>query len=421
MGSALRGPAAGLLIACVTLALCEGALRLCVQPTNLGYGLLFGQVLPPLTLVLPADSDTQSNRRIWHVRGVRNPKNITKSDLQGSLREDESLGYTYIESTVSVHGWWHSNNIGASTPIDTMPRVPKGKTRVFVFGESFARGSRIPQTEAWSSILERANPKVEMVNMGVDGFGMGQSLLRYQSIRNKFDGNVVMFLFVPDADLWRDVNTMRSLGEGWWAYDILPRYVINGDGIEAVRGPYPIGTDIYKHDVPTPTQTVRDHLRKYDRFYFPALFESPPVIGRLVLYKVFAKAAGEALKQHVFNTLRWDMDSEGMAVERRIFREAAAMAKEKGERFVLVVLPDPDLVDRLQQTSGPKEEATWNRRLAIFQADGLATIDLLPDMRSLTHEDLDRGFDKSHYGPRANRALAGFLGKKLDALGLLSR
>ena len=40
---------------------------------------------------------------------------------------------------------------------------------------------------------------------------MGQAFLRYGQIRNTLDYDIVLLMFVPAEDLWRDINTLRSL------------------------------------------------------------------------------------------------------------------------------------------------------------------------------------------------------------------
>jgi hypothetical protein len=91
----------------------------------------------------------------------------------------------------------------------------EGSRRVAVFGDSFAAGTRVPQESTWTGSSKRNRPGLEVVNFGVDGYGMGQALLLDRRMRDRIDYGVALYVFVPWHDPWRDVNVVRYLGEGW--------------------------------------------------------------------------------------------------------------------------------------------------------------------------------------------------------------
>ena len=97
--------------------------------------------------------------------------------------------------------------------------------------------------------------------------------------RVKYD--MVLFVFVPPADLWRDINTIRSLAQSWYSYTVAPRCFTEEDRLSCVSGPYARGSDTYRLDGVQMTEKLRGHLRQYDRFYFPSVYEDIPVIGTL--------------------------------------------------------------------------------------------------------------------------------------------
>jgi len=81
---------------------------------------------------------------------------------------------------------------------------------VLVFGDSFASGSRVPQEAAWPAVLEAGTPGLEVVSLGVDGYGLAQSWLRYRALGGAVAHDVVVLTLSPRADLERDAATTRS-------------------------------------------------------------------------------------------------------------------------------------------------------------------------------------------------------------------
>jgi hypothetical protein len=416
----LFGLALSLAALVVGLVIFEIGGHLFLQPCMGCYGQLFGRALPPILVLTEGAVPPADPRTVWQNKnngnkGNSNPLQLTLGDLFGIKREDPYLGYTAMEASNSVNGWWVSNNIGARSNVPTLPKVARGNKRLFVFGESYGQASRVAQDKTWFALLQADEPHSEIVNMAVDGYSMGQSYLRYLTVRDKFEWNSVMFIFVPESDLWRDINTERFLAEGWGAYTILPRLILDGDGIKLVPGPYPIGSDIYVHDVPTVTPRVLDHLRSYDRFYFPLLYESPRFLGDLISYKLIAKTLGWAKLMRVYNDAKMNLHSEAMEIVRRIFKAVNSDTIKTQKTFILSLLPDPVLLSQIRADRNSPAHALWNERVQLFIQDGLHVVDLMPDLLDLPESKVDRGYDQSHYGPKTNRALAHLFKEKLEA------
>lgn len=398
----------------------EVVARLLIQPSPDCYGVLFGRPLPPCLVLAQGKTPVNNPNSIWKKKDLPNPDQLTVGDLWGFQREDKVLGYATEENKRSVNGWWESNNIGARSKTPTTKQIPRGKRRLLVFGESFSLASRVSQENTWLHHLEDQESGLEIVNLGVDGYGMGQAFLRYLSFRDKLDWNSTVFVWVPDADLWRDINTVRYLGERWIAYTVMPRFVLDGDGIRAVPGPYEIGSEIYDRDVPVMTERVRQHLRTFDRFYLPLRYESPPVLGHLITYKLLAQIIADRQYWKVYDSSLLDPRSEAFEVTRRIFRNAQKDVREHRGGFDLIVLPGPTLVGKLRGQPDAQARKAWDERIRILRADGLNPIDLLDDLLQLRPDQIDLGYDRSHYGPRANRLLADILRRKLTTTGVLS-
>jgi hypothetical protein len=399
----------------LSVALFEGVVRLVIRPSSMSYGTLLGRELPPVRVVPPPQSgspprDTRDDATAKQPTDVRDPAAseddttpVSSADLQGLFREDRLLGYAPLERATSPHGWWMWNNIGARATTDTTPQQSPGKPRVLIFGESYASGSRVRQKDAWPTVLG-ATTGADVVNLAVDGYSMGQALLRFREVTRSIDYAVAMLVFSPTADLWRDVNTIRSLAHRSWNSDtVMPRFVVQDGRLVLVRGPYEVPSDVYVENAGGLREPLRRHLHAYDRFYFAARHEIPPLIGDLVLWKIAATLYATSERAALLRRLRVehiDLDSEAMQMSRKIFETMRDEVQAHGRRFMLVFLPEPHDVRRIRH-----DPRNWRQVMDRLCA-GLDCIDLAPALTRVPAEEIDRGHDGTHYGPKMNRLVA---------------
>ena len=362
-------------------------LRAFLETSPEGEIKLFQQELPPLKIFSSPYSSLSSKNG-----------EPSEKDLAGIFRSEGGF-YSYQENAISPMGWWRSNNIGASSFRFTEKRIPKGKKRLLVFGDSYARGSRIPMEQSWGNVLQYAQPKLEVVNLAVDGYSMGLSLQRFQKIAENYDFSSVLFVFSPDSDLWRDVNVIRYLGEGWPGIAVFSRYALE-DGRLVLIQP---SAKLLENGGASPE--ARAFLRKYDPFYISFLYDSPPIFGRLVIYKVFAKVLGELQRKRIFERMKTDMQAESMQVTEQIFSAAEKMAKDRGKEFVLILLPEPNVVFEIKAQTNGFRKKVWQERASFLRARGWKVVDLLPMFEAMPLESIDRGYDGSHYGAKVNRLI----------------
>jgi hypothetical protein len=382
----------------------EGAARIAIKPSPTSYGTILGRDLPPVRIIppeapLPASAAPAREG---------DSQLITWGDLQGVMREDPLLGYAPLEGATSPHGWWIANNIGARSTTDTSSETPPGKKRVLIFGESFTSGSRVRQEDAWATLLAASTVDLEIINLAVDGYGMAQSFLRFRATTRLHEYDMAMLVFVPAVDLWRDVNTIRSLAKpDWNSYTVMPRFVVDEGRLTLVKSPYEIGSEVYRDNAHGLSETLRRHLRVYDRFYFRTRYESPPIIGDLVLWKIAATVYFTLRKAILFRTMgvgHVDLGSEAMQVSRKIIEAMRDEVEARSKQFVLVILPEHSGLRKIHRSARSAEN--WQRMVSTFCEGRVQCIDVTPALLSAPPEELDRGHDGTHYGPKMNRIVA---------------
>ena len=386
----------------VTLVALEVGLRAFVLPSPGSAGRLFGSELPPVRLV---------PREAPHVeRREAPPGRIRRDDLTGLFREDPVLGYAPREQARSTNDWWQSNNLGARARRDTSPAIVPGTTRVLVFGDSFAAGSRVPQESAWPAVLEAGQPDLEVVNLGVDGYSAAQSLLRYRVLRDRLAHDIVVLTLSPRADFWRDVNTLRAL-LGWSSYTVMPRFVVDDGRLRFVPGPYDPPAAIYADNRTALSPRLRDHLRRYDRFYVPWMHEPlpAPLAGSVLVQFVLARWHAALLQRRQWQAL--DPREEAVAVSARIARAMRDDAAARGTRFLLVLLPSERDLGQLRRSAAYRND--WQAIAAALAQDAVPCLDLAPTLLAAPADRIDRGFDGTHHGPRTNALIAAAVARAL--------
>jgi hypothetical protein len=385
-----------------TLLLMEIAERLLRTPDDGGDGALFGIVLPPFAVV-PRGRAEETDRSQPYGDLVADDRKITVGDVAGYHRFDSVLGYTHLENTVSVNGWWRSNEIGARQAGPTSKQTPAGVRRVLLLGESFAHGSGLPTEQGWAAVAEAGDSAMEIVNLAVDGYSVAQAYLRYASLEAELDHDGVWLMFVPNVDLWRDVNTLRTLGEPWKVQAMMPRFVLDSGSLRVARSPYAGASDLVDRNAGGLDPVLRDHLRRYDRFYFPREYERTPVLDHLLTYKVAVAAYGRYARGAIRRSL-WEPGSEALEISRAIVQRLHDETASRRRAFVLLVLPTMNDLYRFQDDAG--HERRWEA-LVRFVCDGpWRCVDLAPPLRRIARGDLDTAADGQHFGPRVNRAIA---------------
>lgn len=272
-----------IIITIVTLVFLEIGLRQLVQPSQNSYGLIFNRELPPMN-ILPSDAilnweSQKDSSNEWVDSLTVKGKKITISDLSGVHREDELSGFAEKENSVSTNGWWKSNNFGARSSKPISPNKLPNRERVLFFGDSFTAGCAVPENETFNYYLNERKKNIEFINFGVVGYSMGQAFLRFKTLKDKLDFDRVFLVFVPFADLIRDITVNRFISMGWAgksSYN-LPRYVVENGKLKLIPAPYRSIKEFFSDNRDSIKARYRDHLRKYDYYYSSLYCTAPPL------------------------------------------------------------------------------------------------------------------------------------------------
>lgn len=126
---------------------------------------------------------------------------------------DERLGWSKIPNTVAVSSRtgveieYRINSKGLRDE-ETSYEKPEDTFRIVVIGDSFTFGFGVPIKQHYSVLLEGYFENVEVINMGVDGFGVDQALLYLQLEGFKYEPDLVL-AYVPGFYEHRHMHATR--------------------------------------------------------------------------------------------------------------------------------------------------------------------------------------------------------------------
>jgi len=133
---------------------------------------------------------------------------------------------------LELRGGWRlsTNSKGARGAAERPYENQAGVARILLFGDSFTFGEEVSDDETYGRFLEGMLPGVEVVNLGVHGYGHDQMLihLREEGVRTQAD---VVILGFTDTDIGRNVLSFRSYAK--------PRFVLDGGRLRLVGSPVP--------------------------------------------------------------------------------------------------------------------------------------------------------------------------------------
>jgi hypothetical protein len=400
----------------LVLALCvvESALRLLAKPaTGTEPTRLLGRPLPPFDLLAGLQLAPTRYEEAAPAR-LQRGGNLTRGDLWGISRLDPELGHAPRESAASLAGWWQSNALGARDREETAVEIPSGRVRILAFGDSYTHGSRVSQEDTWPAQLEDLRPELDVVNFGVDGYGMAQSYLRYRGLRERVRHDGVVLVFVPSADLPRDVNVFRPLLD-WRSPVSTPRFeltrrcegsVPDASGLHRVAPYFPTVSAFASANGRHLEARFRDHLRCHDFHYRRIAYEPIPLIGGSYIARLCAAIIDSWQTRDI--AMNWmEPESEAVQVERETFRAMSSQVGQGDGRFLLAYLP---LIDEIERgRTEPRFRASWAAMIDATCPAAPMCLDLLAVLAAAPADAIDEGRG-SHYGAATNQLIAKAIG-----------
>ena len=185
----------------------------------------------------------------------------------------------------------------------------KIKTRIIVLGDSFTWGENNFDNETYPFYLSKLyNENVDVINMGVHGYGPDQFYLYYIREGVKYKPDIVVFgLFLPD--IHRTIFRMRDYFK--------PRFII-------INGDLMLDKDSsYIPDIPIALK-MSSEIKKKSRSYAFSYF-----------YELFSKA------QRRYTSYKYEA-----SLTLKIIDELNKQLKEHKTRLIVLLIPEQEMIEK---------------------------------------------------------------------------
>jgi hypothetical protein len=316
---------------------------------------------------------------------------LDKLSVADLHRVDADLGWTNGPNVKNHDGTVSTDSVGARGTGERSPMPAEGVLRIAVFGDSFVFGDEVTTDETWparlEALLEKGGQRAEVLNFGVNAYGMDQALLRWEKEGRRLAPAVVILGFQPE-NLLRNLNVLRPL----FFMDTSvpyskPRFVLDGAGLRNVNHPTVPAADlpaVLAHPADSP-------LTEYDRFLESGYRECWWHRSRLAALMAELLDGGGEVPGFAISP---EMNEVGL----RIVREFARTARESGATFLVVHLPRREELTDLQAGRMPWHEP--------FLDELVAEVEVVRPEKGfgpLADGDFQ---PRGHYGPRLHEKIA---------------
>lgn len=280
---------------------------------------------------------------------------------------DPVLGWKHIPGASAIwteegHGLVEINGLGLRDRERTLDR-PTGTFRVAVFGDSMTEAAQVNLDQSFTIGLEQvlSNPArpVEVMNLGVNGYGPPQELLLFRQVGPQFRPNLVILAVFLDNDV----------------ADCHPELRSNQTGSPFAE----TGADTLKWDFSRAEQSYQDYHAepKYTLRRTSALYR---YLGSRWKRMADARAPTASASAQIPKRYQLYLSSpppaweQAWSVLERVILEFASEAKSQGSQLVILNMPAGQVVN----------DAAWRDVLEKHPAMAQAKWDLQQPRRRLT-------------------------------------
>ncbi len=139
------------------------------------------------------------------------------------------------------------SSIGARGAREVGEEPPSGVLRVACYGESFTFCTEVDDGEDWPAQLDvAADGRLEVLNMGVMGWGTDQALLRFRDTHAELRSQVVL-MGIMSENIQRNVNRLVSVRAPAELTPLVkPRFLLEEGGLRLLPHPYETEIEVYE-------------------------------------------------------------------------------------------------------------------------------------------------------------------------------
>lgn len=273
-------------------------------------------------------------------------------------------------------------------------------TRILTLGDSFTFGSEVDDSECWSSILECKDSNFEVLNAGVPGFGLDQSLLYFKRLNEDWNPDVVIVSYM--TMLWlRHLNTFQPFRSKRSIPLSKPRFLVENGKLNLLDN-YLNSPQKYESFLEKPNAFLKQ-LGRNDYFYSSEFGSSSPEYGNFVklLYLLMGDQTKE--KAELYTNGYYNQEHEGYSLTIAILDEFVNAIRKINAKPIILFFPTKQDIEKMQQI----KDSTYRVYRPLYKelsAKGVQCFDFAEDFYDLDTSILFE--NKGHYSPFGNEIIA---------------
>jgi hypothetical protein len=338
--------------------------------------------------------------RSWETTAKGHLKRWREASAKGSyLVYDELLGWTIGASRGSRDGQYYSSveGIRSHGPNVSFSNAPVSY-RIALVGDSFTFGVKARYEDTWGHGLERIlGAGVQVLNFGIDGYGVDQMYLKYIQDVRPWQPNLVI-LGLINHDFYRSVAVYNFASMGWALPFAKPRFIERENQLRLLNVPLPTPEEIFTalsiSELPFIDYDAGIHQDDWQWHYYH--------YSALIRYLISLWPAASRTTEQSSESAIVDLNST-------LLRCFAWSAWTQGSALLVVYFPSRR--DFLNDTASFGGENNIARR--VFDLAGVPFVDLTSCVIGV-HSRERFVPDDPHYSPATNAAIARCLADLLN-------
>ena len=192
---------------------------------------------------------------------------------------------------IEKEGLYRVNSQGIRADKEYSLTPSEGVLRVGAFGDSFTHADEVKNHETWANRMSAKNPRVEVLNFGMQAYSLTQAYLRYKTEGVRYHPRVVFIGFMSE-------NIRRSVSAFWPFYlpgsELIfakPRSVMKGSELTRLDNPLESLSD-YEGLLDAETgEELLEALGEHDYYFQTHYFRGPfDFLPSVRFYKLFRHA-----------------------------------------------------------------------------------------------------------------------------------
>ncbi|WP_372370624.1 hypothetical protein [Candidatus Uabimicrobium sp. HlEnr_7] len=313
---------------------------------------------------------------------------------------DPILGWTVVNNGRAKMATANAHGIRSKREYSLVPQ--KGIYRITTFGDSFTHGAEVNNQNTWQVQMERDKRKLEVLNFGVNGYGLDQAYLRYLHKGFKYKANAVFIGFMPE-NIFRGVNTFRPFYyPSTGIVFAKPRFIFEKNKFTLIENPLK-KREMYNDLLANP-QEILAKISKYDYYYkYRYKISAYDILPSFRLIRTLNSGSG---KKNIINNGSYNTKHEAFLIVKKTFDIFYQAVIKNNSKAIILLFPDRKNI--LQYRKDKSVE--YKPLIKYFDTVGYKYIDL---MYAFSERKMESLFLHSHYSPLGNKLIARYIVKKL--------